>query len=113
MRTAETMTKDEKSLLLYLEHCAVDASGRVMSSKMNKEDFAIAEKWNKEGFITFWRLLSEYIGEQIRGYTTDHVVSLSYPAWALAHEIRRTRAERMIDKDSGTKESLARCKKKR
>lgn len=49
MKTLDTMTSDERSLLLYLETRAVDHGGKVDAQHMNKEDFDIAKKWMKKG----------------------------------------------------------------
>lgn len=87
------LNKEEKSLLLYLETCAVDCSGAVDSRRMNKEDFDIAERWNKEGFINFCRIRFRYVG---LGKT--HCVVLSEGAWEMAHKERKARAARAYDK---------------
>lgn len=89
-KTLAEMSKDERSLLLFLETRAVDYGGRVKEAHMNKEDFKIAEKWNEEGFIEFGRIVA-------RNINTDggHWVKLSDDAWKLAQEERKARATRM------------------
>ena len=52
----EKMTRDEKSLLIYFEHCMVDAHGCVDNRKMNADDYEIAKRWTKEGFVHFCRI---------------------------------------------------------
>ena len=44
MKSLDTMTSDERNLLLYLETRAVDHGGLVDAKHMNKEDMEIAEK---------------------------------------------------------------------
>lgn len=88
MKTLETMTKKEKSLLLYLETRAVDYSGRVDSKYMNDEDFTLAKSWNEEGFIQFGRVSAEYNITQ-----GMYWCKLSEEAWKLASDERRNRAE--------------------
>lgn len=89
----EKMSRDERSLLLYFECCAVDNGGLTESNKMNKEDFEIAEKWNKSGFISFSRLTYKSI--QLLVKKNAHRVFLSEDAWKLAHQERRARSDRM------------------
>lgn len=93
MKTLKNMTNDERSLLLYLETRAVGYGGLVAPRHMNAEDFCIAKKWDKEGFIGFGRLVSESCN-----YTTcSHWVTLSEEAWELAHKERRARQKRLYD----------------
>ena len=98
----EEMTKDEKSLLLFLETRQVDYGGRVNLQHMNDDDMEIAERWNKEGFVGFGRIVR-------RNHNSDgtHWCRLSKEAFKIAHEIRIERAERMWQNKTwlGTKES--------
>ncbi len=89
-KEADEMTKDERSLLLFLETRAVDYGGRVNTQHMNLIDMNIAEKWNEEGFLEFGRIV-------IRNHNNNgtHWVKLSEEAWKLAHEERTTRGKRM------------------
>ena len=84
------MTKDEKSLLLSLETRQVDYGGRVNLQHMNDEDADIAEKWKKEKFIGFGRIV-------IRNHNSDgsHWCRLSKEAFKMAHKLRLERANRM------------------
>lgn len=76
------------SLLLYLETCAVDNGGLVDGRRMNKEEFALARKWNDEGFLFFGRrLLSEI---KVPGNT--HYVVLTRSSFAMAGNERWRRA---------------------
>lgn len=87
------MTKDERSLLLYLETCAVDLAGRVHSEKMNDEDRAILTRWTKDGFVTHGRIIAADINRNGSLW-----VQLSEAAWEAAHKERRARAARMWEK---------------
>jgi hypothetical protein len=99
MKTLETMTKDERSLLLFFESCAVDKWGKVNIQHMNKEDNKIAEKWNKEKFIEFGRVASEYLIDLDTKYGSGtHWCKLSNEAWKLAHEERQARGIRVWNK---------------
>ena len=84
------MTRDELSLLLYLETRAVDHRGAIDPRHMNDEDFAIAERWNKSGYVAFCRILAADCTE-----VRTHLCRLSEAAWADAHAERRARAERL------------------
>jgi len=90
MKKLESMTKDERSLLLFLETRAVDYGGRVNLQHMNREDFDIAEKWHKEGFISFGRIVHRFINKD-----GTHSVVFFEDAWRLAHKERIARSKRM------------------
>lgn len=83
-------TKDQRSLLLYLETCAVDASGRVNGKRMNQDDFRQAAVWNNAGFIRFGRIASECVNQY-----GAHWVEFTDAAWQAVHAERRARAERL------------------
>lgn len=91
----ETMTKDERSLLLFFECKAVDSSGRFHGQHLNADDFDLAAQWNKERFIENGRIASEHINE--RG---QYWCALSDEAFALAAEERKARARRTWTKRS-------------
>lgn len=85
------LSKDEISLLLYLETCLVDQAGRVGMEQMNKDDIEIAKRWNEEGFIKFGRILMTDI---YPGSNRTHFVNFSDEAWTLAHLYRKVRGEK-------------------
>lgn len=91
------MTKDERSLLLYIETCAVDNGGLVHCQKINTEDREILKRWDKDGFVSFSRITFKSLELLVNKHCTD-LVRLSEDAWILAHEERRTRAARMSAK---------------
>ena len=84
------MTKDEKSLLLFLETRQVDYGGRVNIQHMNKTDMKIGERWNKQGFVGFGKIV-------MRNHNSDgtHWCKLSDDAFKVAVKLRRERADRM------------------
>ena len=102
--TESTMTKDEASLLLYLEARMVDNDGTVDPRMMNKTDFDIAERWGRSGFIEFGRLKAreiEYLASKLpassgRPSPRSHYVRFTPQAWEAAHRERRARSERTI-----------------
>jgi hypothetical protein len=96
VKTLETMTKNERSLLLFFENCSVDKWGKIDVKHMNEEDNKIAEKWNKEGFIEFGRIASKYItGLDAKYSVSTHWCKLSDEAWKLAHAERKARGIRI------------------
>ena len=93
MKTLKVMTKEERSLLLYLETRAVDYGGTVDARHMNQADFALLDVWKIDKLVDFGRLASECCTP-----TRQYWVTFSDRAWALAHEERRARNTRMNSK---------------
>lgn len=97
MKSLDTMTKDERSLLLFFETQAVDYGGLIdLKQRVNKEDFDIAKKWNEEGFVKFGRIKFHSI---IPGGSTRWC-ELSDEAWNIAHAERRARCLRIMSKQT-------------
>jgi hypothetical protein len=96
IRTLEELDSNERSLLLFLETCAVDYGGKVKTACMNKEDMVIAEGWNKEKFISFNRI--KFADIKPKRFPLTYFVQLSDNAWELAHQERRARCERIKNK---------------
>lgn len=91
MTSLDDMTRDERSLLLYLETRAVDYGGKVDARHMNKEDMEIARGWNKSGFLKFGRIKFHDID---KGGT--HWCELSDEAWVLVAMERKRRCSRIM-----------------
>jgi len=85
----EEMSRDERSLLLYFESCAVDYIGRVNLIRTNPQDRKIIVLWEKSNFIKFGRV--KFGDHNSQG---GHWVELSEEAWALAHQERKARFNR-------------------
>ncbi len=85
------MDKYERSLLLFLETCVVDQSGRVNTAHMNAEDMAIAKRWDEEGFVRFKRIHSSLLSSS---GGAAYWAELSGDAWDAAAEERKARALR-------------------
>jgi len=90
-KTLESLTREERSLLLYFECVSVDYSGLIDGLKINNEDNDIAKRWASEGFIEFGRVKLEDVEKNGR---KSLWVTLSDNAWELAHRERRDRAKR-------------------
>ena len=87
------LTKEERSLLLYLETRAVDYGGTVDARHMNQDDFDTLDVWKKKKLVDFGRLASE-----CRTPTRQYWVTFTDEAWALAHQERRARNTRLYSK---------------
>ena len=87
------MTRDEKSLLLYLETVVVDMSGIIDLRCVNQDDVNIMKTWDKSDFVKSMRVTRrKNDGSPILTY----VVKLSDKAWRDAHRLRKERALRNI-----------------
>lgn len=88
------MSRDQKSLLLFLEACAVDQGGAVNTAHMSKKDMGQAERWAKKGFIEWGRISMKH-WRTPNQRSRSCWVRLSPEAWTAAHKERGERAERM------------------
>lgn len=84
------MRKEERSLLLYLETCAVDYGGKMNLDHLNAADWLFIAEWTKSGLIESGRVAAGDIRNK-----RAHWCRLSEEAWEAAHKERRARAERM------------------
>lgn len=91
-----SMSKEERNLLLYLETAATDYGGLYSSVKVNAADVEILDRWNKSEFVHSGRIAFHDI-PQMLGAKTNWCV-LSEDAWALAQRERRLRSARLMDK---------------
>lgn len=89
----ESMTRDERSCLVYLETCAVDAGGLVEGVRMNGEDHAAIARFSAAGLLRFERIPSSLLGTGAKDSWT-HIVELLPDGWALAHRLRQGRVKR-------------------
>ena len=99
------LTREQLSLLLFLECRATDHGGLVETPHMNESDIEQAAKWTADGFLAFGRLTSASI-RSLHGST--HWVTLSDEAWRLAHEERKARHARIYSRRTWVKTSETR-----
>jgi hypothetical protein len=93
------MTKNELSLLLYLETCATDYGGTVDQRHMNDEDREILARWTNEGFMQSGRICFADVEKLCKhSRKVTHWVVFSDDAWKAAHSERRERCERIMEK---------------
>jgi len=90
---AATLTRNQVSLLLYLESTLVEYGGTVESNRMNKDDFDDVPRLTEAGLIAgFKRVPAKLLGTFARHVT--HTVDFTEEGWRVAHQLRRERAER-------------------
>lgn len=84
------LSKNEKSLLMYLESRLVDHYGRVDMQRVNEDERKIIEKWSDGGFIKFGRIA-------LKDAKRDGAcwVQFTDQAWTVAHFARREMADRL------------------
>ena len=89
-------TEEEKSLLMYLETCAVDHDGRVDLRHMNGEDIGVVARWAETGAIVWWKRLRAREIKRLQkcGSHATYHVNLGGDAMAAAHRLRSERAQR-------------------
>lgn len=92
-KTAEAMTRDERSCLVYVESCAVDCGGMLTGERMNADDHAALKRFAEDGLLTSGRIPACLLGKGPRGLT--HWAKLTDAGWSLAHQLRRARAEQV------------------
>jgi hypothetical protein len=95
------MTRDERSLLLFLGTCAVDYGGSVDARRMNADDWKIMSHWGEIGFVRSGRICFNDVERMAQdmpgGRKMTHWVELTDEAWALAHAERRARCVRSTE----------------
>ena len=90
MLTVETITRDQRSILMYAETCAVDYGGLLEGIRMNKDDHAALDELAAAGILTWARIPGKMLGQFKRNAT--HYCDLTEEGWALVHALRRARA---------------------
>lgn len=91
--TTEQLDRDQKSLLLYLESCAVDKSGRLENEKLNAIDMENLDIWKEAGFLEWGRICYEDVTGK-----SSFWCQLSEDAISMAHKLRWERIHRLWGK---------------
>lgn len=94
------LSKQNSSLLLYLETCAVDHGGKIDATKVNEAELRVLEAWNRSGFVRFGRMTIRKREQCQGGRDYAYWCVLSQPAWAAAHAEREARARRNMDDEA-------------
>lgn len=87
--TPETLSKNERSALMYAEACTVDNSGLLEAIRMNGDDFAAFDKFKAAGILNWGRVPAH---SQAFDKGRTHWVTLSDTGWELAAKCRRFRS---------------------
>lgn len=91
-----SLSRDEKSILLYAETCMVDRAGLLEAARMNEADIAALKKFKEAGALDFGRIPFKTIDTLIHphhGGKLTHWVTFHEPAWQAAHALRRVRSQ--------------------
>ena len=96
MKTLEELTREERNLLLYVEHCAVDHDARLNIQRINHDDIEILNAWTADRFVEYGRVCSAHLSVE-ESSDLRHRTSycrLSDEAMAMAGKLRAERAKR-------------------
>jgi hypothetical protein len=83
-----SLTKAQRSILLYAECCLVDHGGLLEGKRMNDADLRALTDFQDAGLLRFGRLPFRAIAQMVARECT-HWVVFSSAAWDLAHAARR------------------------
>lgn len=90
----ESLTKEEKSLILYIETRAVDHDSMIDTKQINATDEQILKKYHNEGWIKYGRVHSNHAIKTGKGM----YVLLSDELFEIAAELRKQRAKRGMER---------------
>ncbi|ERJ35900.1 hypothetical protein L810_1157 [Burkholderia sp. AU4i] len=103
-----TLTKVERSIILYAESCSVDYGGLLEGMRMNAHDHVALRKFEALGILSFGRVPAKLLGPLSDfGRKPTHWVTFTDDAWQLAHALRRQRAARGSASRTKVDEALA------
>ena len=91
----EGMSRDERSMLLFIEAVSVDYGGAFDMRRINEDDRKILDQWQSDGFIKWGRIKIADI-TQTSSCIRSHWVTMDKDVvWLRAFEERRARCARM------------------
>lgn len=92
---ARSLTKDERSALVYAESCAVDFGGLLEAKRMNEADGRAFSKFVGDDILKYGRIPSKFIDDVKRktGRNATHYAQLTPRGWVVAGLLRQRRAE--------------------
>lgn len=95
--TPDTMTKDQKSVLLYAETCAVDKGSLLEGVRMNEADHEALRVLQEMGFLKYGRIPYRLIEERPSWFQSNptHWVKITDAGWALASACRKARSSHL------------------
>lgn len=90
-----TLTKVERSIILYAESCSVDYGGLLEGVRMNNDDLTALRKFQDAGLLSFGRIPAKLLRPLSDfGRNPTYWITFTDDAWQLASALRRQRAER-------------------
>lgn len=95
---ASELTRDQKSIILYVEARCVDHDGLLRGEQMNSDDHANLKAFQESGHLTYGRVPAMML-PQLRGQT--HWATLNDAGWELAHSLRKERGGRIVGPHRG------------
>lgn len=104
--TTATITREQRSALLYAESCAVDHSGLLEGLRINSTDLVALDELEAAGMVTHGRIPGKLLGS-FRVRHATHWCDLTDAGWALAHELRRMLAAKPDAKRQRVNNALA------
>lgn len=100
--TPESMTRVERSVLLYAETTMVDYGGLMEGPRLNGDDHTALNRLQEAGMLTWGRVPGRLLGQFTSRHIT-HWVELTEAGWALAHQLRRQTCLRSRDQSMNYK----------
>lgn len=88
-----TLTKAQRSILLYAECCLVDYGGLLEGIRMNEADLDALKEFQEAGLLRFGRVPGRLLGSFI-GRSVTHWVAFAPACWDLVSRLRRLQSER-------------------
>jgi|GEM_PF-4420500 len=88
--TLDTITREQRSILMYAETCAVDYGGLLEGIRMNTADHDALKELVAAGMLTYGRIPGKLLGTFAR--SVSYWCDLTEAGWALAFQLRRARA---------------------
>jgi hypothetical protein len=92
--TAETLSRDDRSILLYCECRLVDAGGLLSGTQVNATDLSALNDFKDAGILDYGRI-PFHVMESLPafgGQRNTYWVTFNDAAWKLAHDLRKLRA---------------------
>jgi len=88
--TSETITRDQRNILMYAETCAVDYGGLLEGIRMNAADLVALDQLEAAGILKHGRIPGKLLGTFAR--SVSYWCDLTEAGWTLAYQLRRERA---------------------
>lgn len=91
--TIETITREQRSILVYAENCAVEHGGLLEGIRMNVDDHHALVELEAAGILAHGRVPGKLLGS-FRERQVTHWCDLTDAGWELATQLRRLRSKK-------------------